>query len=125
VLEEARQYRGAKLLARYWVSLGGENPDGNRREKRFEKELESLSNHVSEDCSGHYSYVTEDLEDAKEVAKEGVEVYKKYGFEDLADSICITTQPECPKCGHLGRFRDDYCSECGTALTPSEEMSVE
>jgi hypothetical protein len=79
-------------MARYWVSLGQENPDGDKREKRFEKELEKLANHFSEDGFGQYSYV-----DAKNVAKEAVEVYKKYGFEDLADGVYITTQPECPK----------------------------
>jgi hypothetical protein len=56
-------------MARYWVWLGQENPDGDKRKKRFEKELEKLSNRVSENGSERYSYVTEDLEEAKEVAK--------------------------------------------------------
>lgn len=125
MLEEARQYRGAKLLARYWVSLGGENPDGNRREKRFEKELEELSNHVSGECFEQHSYVTEDLEEAKEVVNKARAIYEKYGFEELADSICIVRQPECPKCGCLGRFSDVYCPKCGAELTQAEEISGE
>jgi len=119
----ARKKRECEALARYWVSLGREDPDANRLEKRFEKELEDLSNHLSED--GQCSYVTEDLEDAKNVAKEAVEIYKKYGYEDLADCVCINSQPECPKCGHLGRFSEGFCSKCGAELTPSEEIDAE
>jgi len=47
-------------MAKYWVSVGNENPDGDRREKRFEKELEKLANHVSGEYFTQYSYVTED-----------------------------------------------------------------
>jgi predicted Zn-ribbon and HTH transcriptional regulator len=116
---------GANLMARYWVSLGNENPDGDKREKRFEKELEKLSNHVSGECFEQYSYVTEDLEEAKEVVNKARAIYKKYGFEELVDSIRITSQPECPKCGYLGRFSDIYCPKCGAELTQTEEISLE
>ena len=81
-----------------------------------------MANDISGDFSERYSYVTEDLEDAKEVAREAVAIYKKYGFEHMTESISITKQPECQKCGHLCRFRDDYCSECGTELTSPEEI---
>lgn len=87
--------------------------------------MENLANDISGDFSERYFYVTEDLEDAKEVAREAVAIYKKYGFEHMTDFINITKQPECPKCGHLGRFRDDYCSECGTELTSPEEIPYE
>jgi len=112
-------------MARYWVELGTENPDSTKREKKFEKELEELSNHVSGDVFIRYSYVTEDLEDAKEVAREAVAIYKKYGLEHMTDKISITKQPECPKCGHLGRFSDVYCPKCGAELTPAEEIDLE
>lgn len=112
-------------MARYWVSLGEESSDGDKRVKSFLKELENLSNHVSEDGFERYSYVTEDLDEAKDVARKAVEAYKKYGFDDLADSITITRQPQCPKCAHLGRFSDEYCSTCGVELTPAQEIDVE
>jgi DNA-directed RNA polymerase subunit RPC12/RpoP len=112
-------------MPRYWVSLGAENPDATKKEEKFEKELEGLSNHVSGEYCSQYSYVTEDLEEAKEVAKKAVAIYKKYGFEHMTDSIIITRQPECPNCGKLGRFSDVYCPQCGTKLTPDEEIDLE
>jgi ribosomal protein S27AE len=112
-------------MTRYWVWLGQENPDGDKREKRFEKELEKLSNRVSEDISIQYFYVTEDSEDAKDIASKAVAIYKKYGFEHMVDSIIITKQPECPNCGKLGRFSDVYCPRCGTMLTPAEKIDLE
>ena len=105
--------------------MGACNPDASERERKFEEELENLTNHISEDSSERYSYVTEDLEEAKEAAREAVAIYKKYGFEHMTDCISITKQSECPKCGHLGRFRDVYCPRCGTKLTPAEEMDLE
>ena len=112
-------------MPRYWVSLHTENPDATKQEAKLEKELEELSNHVGGDTLMQYSYVTEDLENAKEVAMKAVDIYRKYGLEHMTDFINITKQPECPKCGHFGRFRDDYCSECGTKLTSAEEIPYE
>lgn len=112
-------------MARYWVSLGEESSDEDKREKGFLKELESLSNHVSEDGFERYSYITEDLDEAKEVVRKAVNACKKHGFDDLAEGITITSQPQCPKCAHLGRFSDEYCSKCGAELTPAQGIDVE
>lgn len=87
--------------------------------------MEELSNRVSGEYCLQYSYVTEDLKEAKEAAKKAVAVYKKYGFKDMIDSINITKQPECPNCGYLDRFSDAYCPKCGAELTPAEESDLE
>jgi rubrerythrin len=110
-------------MSRYWVSLGTENPDATDEcEKNLQKELEELSNHVSGEVSTDWSYVTEDLEEAKEVVNKAKDIYKKYGFEEIVDRIYITKQPECPKCGFYGRFSDEYCPKCGTELTGKEDV---
>jgi NADH pyrophosphatase NudC (nudix superfamily) len=116
---------GTDPMARYWVSLGIEEPDADKRRKKLESELEMLSNHFSGDWSAHYSYVTEDIEDAKEAAKEAAEIYRKYDLKNPAGYVQITTQPECPKCRNLGRFSENYCPKCGTKLTPSEDIDFE
>jgi hypothetical protein len=112
-------------MAKYFVSLGGENRKGNKRAKRLEKELETLANNATGEDFAHYSYVTEDLKEAKRVAKEAVDVYKKYGFEDLASSVYVTTLLECPKCGYQARFGGSYCSQCGNELTRPQKIDIQ
>jgi predicted Zn-ribbon and HTH transcriptional regulator len=111
-------------MARYFVSLGNENPSGDKREKRLEKKLESLANNVSGEDFGHFSYVTQNLEKVKEVAKKAVEAYRECGFEDRADVVDITTLPECPRCGYRGSSGDSYCSRCGTELTKWQKIDT-
>ena len=72
--------------------MGACNPDASERERKFKEELEKLANHIDEDSSERYFYVTEDLEEAKEVMREAVAIYKKYGFEHTTESINITKQ---------------------------------
>jgi hypothetical protein len=35
-------------------------------------------------------------------------IWREWG-EDHADTVSITAQPICPKCGELGRVSDEYC----------------
>ena len=110
-------------MARYWVSLGigACEPDESHIEPNLaglSKELENLSNHINDS----YSYITEDLEDAKETVRKAVEIYKKYGIEADDCGVHITKQPECPKCHFYGRFSDEYCPKCGTKLIPKEDV---
>jgi len=90
-----------------------------------EKKLEELSNHVGGDAFIKDYYVTDDLEEAKKVARKAVAICKKYEFEHVTDDISITRQPECPNCDYFGGFSDVYCPKCGTKLTPAEEIDLE
>lgn len=108
-------------MPRYWVSLGNwneANVDGSEEEE-IELKMEKLATRSDENG---LTFKTESLEEAKEVQKKAREIIKKYYPDNdaVGDSIQITTQPECPKCGNLGRFADLYCSSCGTELTPKQ-----
>ncbi len=73
-------------------------------------------------------YKTEDLEDAKEVYLEAKKIIQEIFGEDAENysmEFSIARQPECPKCGELGRFSAGYCSSCGTEFIPKEEIEVE
>ena len=135
-------------MTRYWVNLGSEieideeeETDLNSGEKLSKKEikdikvlnekLSELSNKFgSTGSSTQYTYITEDKDDAVEVAGKAIELwkeyYRKYSPDELEDDVpigvSITTQPECPKCGFYGRFSDGCCSQCGSELKGKEDI---
>jgi len=120
-------------LTRYWVYLGVEslfdNPTTREEVKTFKrltKKIEGLSNNIRTQFGFYYySYVTSDLEDAIKRAKEGISLYRTFNYKDGEEYVTVGTQPECPKCGYLGRFEDCYCSDCGTKLEPEDYISFE
>lgn len=67
-------------------------------------------------------YKTHDLEEACEVAREARAAWLESKDRAMADSVTITAQPECPRCGRLGRFRDAFCASCGVPMLPPEEI---
>jgi hypothetical protein len=105
-------------MPRFWVSLGiNENneDEDSKSLKTCYQQLQELSNHG--EC-----FVTDDLDEAKEVARKAVSIWIEHGFKDF---VYINTQPECPKCDKLARFSETYCNACGQELTPSEEIELE
>jgi hypothetical protein len=120
-------------MPKYWVNLGSwEDLDFEEDEKTKEKLEESggrihgLANSVI-GISG-LVYKTEDLEDAKEVYLEAKKIIQEIFGEDAENysmEFSITRQPECPKCGELGRFSAGYCSNCGIELIPKEDIEVD
>lgn len=68
------------------------------------------------------------LEHAKRLASDVLEVLEKYeekGDLTLVLTAGVSRQPECPKCGRLGRFKDRYCPEDGAEMIPAENWSLE
>ncbi len=120
-------------MPKYWVNLGSwENFDFEEDEKIKDKLKEAggriygLANSVV-GISG-LVYKTEDMEDAKEVYREAKKIIQEIFGEDAENystGFSITRQPECPKCGELGRFSATYCSGCGSELIPKKEIEVE
>ena len=122
---------------RYWVDLGFwvEGEPERKEAKKLYRELttgiEYLSNDVTE--VGSLTFKTYDIEEANEVvrgARRMVDEYKGSVLESemdldvIKDQFSITKQPQCPKCGKLGRFSDFHCSDCGTELEPKEYIDV-
>lgn len=68
---------------------------------------------------GNLTFKSYDLNEVKAVRGKAKRIIKKYypNNADLVDSLTIVTQPECPKCGELGKFSDTYCPKCGAKLT--------
>ncbi len=120
-------------MARYWVNLGSREDldfeeDGKIKDKLEEAggRIHGLANSVV-GISG-LVYKTHDLEDAKEVYREAKKIIREMFGEDAENysiEFNITRQPECPKCGELGRFSAVYCSNCGSELIPKEEIEVD
>lgn len=120
---------------RYWVNAPFGIPDffdtedfgvdeeekEKRKLKHIDAELESAGFFVGET---EWVYKTWDKEDAIEMANIAREIWKEWS-EDQADTVSITAQPICPKCGELGRFSDEYCSKCGTKLLPKAELNID
>lgn len=121
-------------MTRYWVSLGTEDTDEYRRNFGLDEQeaqnvlyailkLKELSNHSHcEDSVMVMEFVTEDLDEAKEVSAKARAIMEKHGWteQDWLGVGVIATQPECPKCGYLARFSDIECYNCGSVLTWSE-----
>ena len=122
-----------KTEKRYWVNAPFGIPDLFDTEgfevdeeergklKHIDAELESAGFFFGE---AEWVYKTWDKEEAIEMAKIGREIWKQWR-EDQADTVYVTAQPICPKCGELGRFSDEYCSKCGTKLLPKAELNID
>jgi hypothetical protein len=115
---------------RYWVNAPFGSPDlfdiedfeegEERRElKRIDAELGSAGFFIGET---DWVYKTWDKEEAIEMANIARAIWREWG-EDQADTVSITAQPICPKCGELGRFSDVYCSELD--IDTGELISIE
>lgn len=120
-----------KSERRYWVtapfgiydSLDAEDLEEDARSKleHIDAEMERAGFFVGE-TEGVYK--TWDKEEAIGMANAAKEIWKE-GSEDEADTVSITAQPICPKCGELGRFSDEYCSKCGTKLMPKACLDID
>jgi len=117
---------------RYWVNAPFDIPDlfdvedfedGAERRglKRIDAELERAGFFIGET---DWIYKTWDKEEAIEMANIAREIWSEWG-DDQADTVSITAQPICPKCGELGRFSDEYCSACGTKLLPKTYLDID
>jgi len=94
--------------------------DAKSKLEHIDAEMERADFSISE--TG-WVYKTWDKEEAIEMAKIAREIWTERS-EDQADTVSITAQPICPKCGELGRFRDEYCSKCGTKLLPKACLDI-
>lgn len=111
---------------RYWVSIG----DWEYLEDPRDEEVIRLHNDTKEKLKqlfGDYgtipeSFKTYDGEEAIRIARQANKII--CDAYDAA-SVRITTQPYCKACGYLARFRDEYCSSCGTELEPSYDIGFE
>ncbi len=83
--------------------------------QRVLPKLKELSNR--EGKFEQLSYVTQDLDEAKSIHAQAVSIMRA---ERLEYTPSIIRQPECPNCGFLGRFSDEYCFKCGARLIPKE-----
>jgi hypothetical protein len=118
---------------RYWVNVpfgisdffDTEDFDVDEEErkklKHIDAELDKAGFFIGET---EWVYKTWDKEEAIEMANIAREIWKEWD-EDQADTVSITAQPICPKCGELGRFSDEYCSNCGTKLLPKAELNID
>jgi predicted nucleotide-binding protein len=126
-----------KFESRYWVNLGvweDWEPVGKEGEKLYrelKEAMSSLSNGVTEDLA--LVYKTNELENAKETVRHARRIVDEYkgtlleselDLDMIKEGFGITMQPQCPRCGKLGRFSDTHCSDCGTELHPKEDIEV-
>lgn len=105
-------------MATYWVTLGYREdiPQDIKLKQKLERvspKLKQLANRESR--FKQLSYVTQDLDEARRVREEAVRIMR---VEDLEYTPSIIRQPECPKCGFLARFSDEYCFKCRAKLIP-------
>ena len=122
-----------KTERRYWVnapfSIGDFfdaealelEEDARSKLEHKDAEMERAGFFISE--TG-WVYKTWDKEEAIEMAKIAREIWTEWS-EDQVDTVSITAQPICPKCGELGRFSDEYCSKCGTKLLPKACLDID
>lgn len=115
---------------RYWVSsepamledMEGELDEGDE-EKLAAVDAELAELGFMEDRDNvQLVFKTRDLEEAREVARAARAAWAKMGDLCEAGGVEITTQPECPRCGRLGRFRDPFCASCGVPMLPPEDI---
>ena len=124
-------------MARYWISTGDPNngiryyDDVDEETELSKEQLESIKTAAKklsdlgfyEQGESNLSLTTESLERAEEIARETVKIRKTIewptGFDDGND-VSIVTQPECPRCGYLGKFQQSDCPNCGTELTQKQ-----
>ena len=128
-------------MPRYWVNVSlyssADDEEMNHGEKFSEKQKkvynEAAKALMKEGCTlstsgmiGQLVFKTEDLDEAREfikTARTELEKVEKATGLSLCDGLdCISSQPECPKCGYLGRFSEaaENCPHCGTKLTESK-----
>ena len=101
-----------KFPDRYWMDI-----EQSEDEPQFNVEMEALANKVHE---GRLSFTSHSLADTREIQRQARKLYQKY-FPHMSDDeigLKITTQPICPKCGQIGAFSDEFCSDCGEKLLP-------
>ena len=106
-------------MAMYWVTLGDHNKVADiiedERIQRVLPKLKELTNRESK--IEKFWYVTQNLDEAKSISAQAVSIMRA---ERLEYTPIIIRQPECPNCGFLGRFSDEYCLKCGARLIPKE-----
>jgi len=110
-------------MATYWVTLGYQDKAANiiedegtrQKMQRVLPKLKELANRESK--FEQLSYVTQDLDEAKSIRAQAVSIMRAEHLEYVPS---IIRQPECPNCGFLGRFSDEYCFKCGARLIPRE-----
>ncbi|GAG55027.1 unnamed protein product [marine sediment metagenome] len=101
-----------KFPDRYWINI-----DQAEDNHDFNKQMDALANKLDK---GNLYFTSRNLDDTREIKRQARELFQKY-YPHLKDEECnleIRTQPICPKCGELGAFSHEFCSECGAKLLP-------
>ncbi|MDY6837167.1 MAG: hypothetical protein SWH78_04250 [Thermodesulfobacteriota bacterium] len=88
-------------------------------EKQYEDALWKMGFQYSLTDTG-LVYKTWDAQEATEIVAKVAAVVRELELDEDAFSLSHTIQPQCPKCGSLGRFSDFHCRDCGAELLPSE-----
>ncbi|MBN1770313.1 MAG: hypothetical protein JXB32_03550 [Deltaproteobacteria bacterium] len=115
---------------RYWVSSPPALLEGMEGEidEADEEKLEAVGGALAElgfmedRDNVQLVFKTRDLEQACEVARAARAAWAITDNPLDGDSVEITAQPECPRCGRLGRFRDPFCASCGVPMLPAEDI---
>ncbi len=116
---------------RYWVSAPIALLESSMEDQVPEEEAEQLATIDGEladlgffrdDENVQWIYKTRDLDEAREMAIEAKKAWSRPSDPVGADGISITAQPECPRCGRLGRFSDQFCAACGAKMLPAVDI---
>jgi len=111
------------MSRRYWLNLGffDEGVSGMHEDEMARKRIMALNEDIEEGQDSQLILKTNDFEKAKQVRKEVLSILLELHLNG-EDVISITAQPQCPKCGELGKFSDTYCPKCGTELLQKEYL---
>ena len=89
--------------------------------KAVEAKLDDLGFYDKQGEGYNLTYITENLDEAIGIANKAQTVLNEW-MDGMGDGVGITTQPECPSCGKLGRFSHFECSGCGTELIEKKHI---
>ena len=118
----------------YWEDFDLDFETDRKMAKKLYTELkEKISNLSNSVTKVSLTFKTDDTEEAKKIVREARRIVDEYkgslldseiDLEFITEMFVITKQPQCPKCGKLGKFSDFHCPDCGTELEPKEYVDV-
>lgn len=118
-------------MTNYIVNLGMRDPSSVRSDIiewsrnettpiREELHLSTKMNELSSwiDANGQLMFSTNDLDEAKEVARKAVKIKREFGIwtTPYEAGITISAQPQCSSCGFVGAFGYHWCPRCGDEM---------
>lgn len=119
-------------MGRYWIDVPYvsdmlmSEDEKTELQKQLNAEIESLAPVHLEELGSCFK--VRGFEKARRLADDLLEILEKYeekGDLNLVAIAEVSRQPECPECGRLGRFKDQYCPEDGADMIPAENWDLE